>query len=85
MECMAKRKVKLGGQEVSGEEIQFEPEREGWNIYLLQDGTTLKIKTVLSDVVRVDGQYAPNGDPLYLITASNLVASNAPENLKRKD
>ena len=66
------------------EEVEFEAEREGWNTYILHDGTTLKLKAVLSEVLKVEGEYAPNGDPLYTATASIVVATNAPESLKRK-
>ncbi len=68
-----------------GEEVEFQPESaEGWNTYALHDGTKLKVKAVLADVVRLDGQYAPNGDPLYTINASLVVTTTAPESLKRK-
>jgi hypothetical protein len=83
---MAKRKVKLGEQEFMAEEIEFESEgAEKWNTYVLHDGTTLKVKAVLADVLRVDGHYAPNGDPVYTINAQMIVATNAPDSLKRKD
>jgi hypothetical protein len=82
---MAKRKVNLGGREFMAEEIEFQSEgAEGWNTYALLDGTKLKVKAVLADVMRLDGQYAPNGDPLYTINASLVVTTNAPDNLKRK-
>ena len=82
---MAKRKVNLGEQEFMAEEVEFESESgEKWNSYVLHDGTALKLKVVLADVLRVDGQYAPNGDPLYTINASIIAATNAPEHMKRK-
>jgi hypothetical protein len=83
---MSKRKIKLGDKEFMAEEIQFEPESaEKWNIYILQDGTTLKLKTILADVLRVEGQYAPNGDPMYTVNAQIVVSTSAPENLKKKE
>lgn len=82
---MAKRKVNLGGQEFMGEEVEFEAESaEKWNLYALHDGTTLKLKAVLADVLRLEGQYAPNGDPLYTVNAQIIVATNVPENMKKK-
>jgi hypothetical protein len=82
---MAKRKVNLGGQEFMGEEVEFEAESaEKWNLYALHDGTTLKLKAVLADVLRLEGQYSPNGDPLYTVNAQIIVATNVPENLKKK-
>lgn len=83
---MAKRKVNIGGKEFMGEEVEFEPETaERWNQYVLHDGTVLKMKAVLADVVRVDGQYAPNGDPLYTVNAQIIVNTNAPESLKKRE
>ncbi len=81
---MAKRRIKFGDQEVMAEEIQFETQHEAWNEYILHDGTTLKLKTVLAEVFRVDGMYAPNGDPVYVVNAQPVVSTNAPDNLKRK-
>lgn len=84
---MAKRTIKIGDKDFMGEEIQFEAESaEKWNVYALHDGTTLKVKAVLADVVRLDGMFAPNGDPLYTVNAQIIVATNAPDNMKqRKD
>ncbi len=65
------------------EPIEFETERENWNTYVLHDGTSLKIKAVLAEVLRVDNMWAPNGDPLYVVNASPVIASVSPDNLKR--
>jgi hypothetical protein len=82
---MAKRKVKLGEREYVAEEIEFEAETaEKWNTYALHDGTTLKMKAILAEVLRVEGQYSPNGDPLYTVNAQIVVATNAPDSLKKK-
>jgi len=83
---MAKRKVKLGDKEFMGEEIPFEAEvPEKWNQYALHDGTSLKVKVVLAEVVRLDGMYAPNGDPLYSVNTQLVVSTNAPDSLKKKN
>ncbi len=67
------------------EEVEFEADSaEKWNTYVLHDGTTLKLKAVLADVLRVDGEYAPNGDPLYTVNASIVVSTSAPENMRKK-
>jgi hypothetical protein len=83
--AMPKRKVNLNGQEFSAEEISFEsiiPEH--WNEYALADGTSMKVKVVLADVLRVDGQWTVTGDPLYTVNAQVVVNTNSPENLKKK-
>lgn len=79
-----KRKVKFQGNDVWGEEIEFETEKEGWNDYILHDGTKLKMKTVVSDVVRLE-LYQPDGSPVYLINSSNVVSAIVPDSLKKKE
>ncbi len=66
-----------------GQEIEFETERESWNSYILEDGTKVKLKAVASSIVRLD-EYLPNGDPMYMVNASNVVATDIPDNLKRQ-
>ncbi len=79
-----KKKYNFAGREIMGEEIEFESEgAERWNVYLLADGTKLRLKTVASTIARLD-EYLPNGDPIYVVNASNVVATDVPENLKRK-
>jgi len=80
---MAKRKLNLGGKEYNAEIIEFETEREGWNSYILQDGTELRLKAVVSEIVRVEGAYSPNGDPLYMVQSSNIVVTNVPDRLRK--
>jgi len=81
---MSRRSIKLGAKEFMAETVEFETEKENWNTYVLHDGTELKLKTILAEVLRVEGEYAPNGDPLYVVNASTVVNTNAPQNLKKK-
>ena len=78
-----KKKYNIGGREIMGQEIEFETESERWNAYILEDGTRLRLKAVAATIVRLD-EFLPNGDPMYLVNASNVVATDVPENLKRK-
>jgi len=68
-----------------GEELDFENEKEEWNVYKLSDGSTLKVKLVLVNVVRSRDKYDPLGNPIYGITSQNIIkVLNVPEKLKRK-
>jgi len=68
-----------------GEEVDFANEKEEWNIYKLSDGSTLKVKLVLINVVRSRNKYDPLGNPIYGITSQNIVkVLNVPEKLKQK-
>ncbi|MFH1328765.1 MAG: hypothetical protein ABIH76_08010 [Candidatus Bathyarchaeota archaeon] len=68
-----------------GVDLDFETIREDWNEYKLADGTTLKVKIVLTGVQRLEQQYTPTGDPVYVVASQNVVrAVNVPPELKRK-
>jgi len=81
---MANRKVNIGGQEFMANEVEFEAENEKWNTYVLHDGTQLKLKAVLAEVLRVEGQFTPTGNPLYTVNASIVISTNSPDNLRKK-
>jgi hypothetical protein len=67
-----------------GEDVDFEEKEEHWNIYNLSDGTTLKIKLVLTGVKRLK-KYNPDGLPIYVISSQNIVrAVNVPKELRAK-
>jgi hypothetical protein len=76
--------VDYQGKKVTGEIVDFESSPENFNNYALADGTNIKIKTVLLEVVRIVDEYGPNGDPVYLFTAQQIINVNSPEKLKQK-
>jgi hypothetical protein len=81
---MAKeREYDFQGRKVLGQEIEFEIEKEAWNIYKLADGTSLKVKIVVATIVRLK-DYNPQGDPFYLLNATNAVIADVPADLKKK-
>jgi hypothetical protein len=81
-----KRKLKLpDGNEVEGTELSFRSSGENWNEYLIDDGTVVRLKLVVTDVLRVDGNYDPLGNPIYLVQSTNVMSVSAPEDLKRKE
>lgn len=80
-----RRRVNFMGQMRDATILEFESERENFSTYLLADGTTLKIKPVVTEVMRIDGLYQPNGDPVYGVNATQVLAVNAPESLRKKD
>ncbi|MCW3985516.1 MAG: hypothetical protein NWE91_03780 [Candidatus Bathyarchaeota archaeon] len=70
---------------LEGKEVDFENEKEEWNIYKLADGSTLKVKLVLVNVVRSHDRFDPLGKPIYGITSKNIIrVLDVPEELKQK-
>ena len=65
-------------------EVDFSEEKEFWNEYKLEDGTTLKVKLVLRGVKRLS-RFEPDGTPVYVINSMNVVrAVNVPPEIKAK-
>lgn len=79
-----RKTVDYQGRRVEAEVVNFEAKAEGWNQYALEDGTSLKMKLVLLEVVRLVDEYGPTGDPVYVFSAQQIVGSASPDNLKKK-
>jgi len=68
-----------------GEPVDFEVVKEDWNEYRLTDGSTLKVKLVLTGVMRLNNQYDPVGNPVYVVSSQNAVrVIDVPANLRRR-
>jgi len=76
-------KVNLGGELVDAIRVDFTPIKEDWNEYKLDDGTILRIKLVLADVLRTEKYDPLTGDPHYIIKSTNIVTAIVPPNLKK--
>jgi hypothetical protein len=79
--CVRKQ-YNVGGQPVWGEEVPFEPEREVFNSYILEDGTNIRFKAVVLKFIRLE-QFDPEGNPIYMVTATNALVADVPDRLKR--
>lgn len=84
---MADRKRKLQGPngEIEATIMPFQAGGEHWNEYLVDDGTVVRIKLVVSEVLRLDGQYDEKGDPIYFIHSQNVTNVSAPEALRKQN
>jgi hypothetical protein len=80
-----KKKVQIPGVgEADAEVIPFRGDVEHWNEYLLDDGTVLRMKAVVTEIVRVEGHYDAEGNPAYLINSTNVTHVSSPEDLKKR-
>lgn len=73
------------GRVVEGDEIRITESQEQWNHYHLEDGTVLRLKPVLVRVVKIRGEYSPDGSPIYLVESKSVVGSTSPDALKHFD
>lgn len=77
-------KIPYKDGEVDATEIEFQIRKEDWNEYQLMDGTTIKMKLVVSEIFRIEGVYDDEGNPAYQIKSTNLPVVKSPDALKRK-
>jgi hypothetical protein len=78
------RKVPLpDGTAAEGEVVGFQSHGEHWNEYLLDDGALLKMKLVVTEVVRLEGHYDAAGNPVYIVHSTNVLSADVPDELKR--
>ena len=81
---MEMKKYQFQDKLVSGVEVEVESSSETWSQYSLTDGTKVKAKLVLLDVVRLDA-FDESGEPLYQFQFQNIIGVVAPDTLKKKD
>lgn len=80
-----KKKVQLpDGSFVDATIIPFRGDVEHWNEYLLDDSTVVRMKAVVTEIARLDGQYDAEGNPAYIINSTNVTHVSAPEDLKKR-
>ena len=84
---MAQEKVTInfGGRQVQAIPVDVNQSGEKWNEYLLEDGTVLKMKLVLKKVFKVDGEFDPEGNPVYVMQSTNVTSVSAAGHLRKPE
>lgn len=78
-------KISLPGKPPQDAElVEVEDAREQWSEYKLADGSTIRLKQIVTEVWRLDGQWDAEGNPQYYVKSAGVLAVNAPDNLKRR-
>ncbi|MBU4448289.1 MAG: hypothetical protein KKD99_06860 [Proteobacteria bacterium] len=76
-------KLTYQGKEIETVEIDFKVVKEDWNEYELADGTKIRMKAVTSYINRAIDVFDSDGNPLYLLKSSNVLALSVPGHLKK--
>lgn len=66
-------KIKFQGRDIEATEVDFLTRKEDWNEYQLTDGRILRIKTILTEVYRIEEEKDPDGNPVYQVRSTNIV------------
>jgi hypothetical protein len=76
-------KVPFQGKTVDGLDMDFKSIKEDWNEYQINDGTIVRMKVVVVNIAKVTDKYDNEGNPVYIVKTSNVLAISAPEKLKK--
>jgi hypothetical protein len=69
---------------VEGTEVTLIESIERWTELKLDDGSVLRIKPVVISILRIDGRYDPQGNPMYVLQAGQTMAlASVPEHLRK--
>jgi len=80
-----KKKIEIPGvgpTEVT--EVGFRSTGEYWNEYLADDGSVIRMKLVVTEIMRVDGKYDDQGNPAYFVKSQQVLNVSAPDELQRQ-
>jgi len=80
-----KIKIPYNGQMAEGTLVGVNHSFENWNDYTLDDGSSLRIKFIITKVVRLDNIYDAEGNPVYVFQSTSVASVNASNSLKRKE
>jgi hypothetical protein len=70
---------------LDGTEVQVDESTERWSDFKLADGTLVRAKITIISAVRVDGQYDPQGNPMYAVNmAPTMAVVEVPAHLRKK-
>ena len=68
-----KRKMTLLGAEMDVAEVPIEKSDEPMATYELEDGSVLKVRNIATSIIRLEGQFTPDGRPIYIVLTTPAV------------
>jgi hypothetical protein len=80
---MEKTKVNGPNGPVDALELKFEVKSEPWTTIEVEDGATIRIRVNVSKVFRLEQYDQLTGEPGYMVTTKNDVATQVPTKLKK--
>jgi hypothetical protein len=71
--------VPYQGKQVEAKSVTYLTHKEDFNEYQLVDddgkvGKTIRIKTVVTKISKLEGEVGPDGNPIYWVQSQNVIA-----------
>jgi hypothetical protein len=71
--------VQTANNDAGKQALKFKPIEEPWSVYECEDGTVIKVRTVVSDIYRIEiGEIGKDGEPNYQIKSTTVATSTTP-------
>jgi len=79
-----KTRINIGERSIEAEDMEFKTAREDWNEYQVEDGHTVRIKLIVSSILKTQ-ERDPQGNPVYIVQSTNIVKVLPPETYSRTE
>lgn len=83
MRAGARMKIKNGEETVEGEPQEFTVAGDSWQEITVADGAVLKIKLVVTDVVKTKKINPETGEPYYWVRSIPVLSRKIPQHEKK--
>lgn len=70
--------------DVEGVEIPISKTQEQWSEIELEDGSTIRLKPTIIKVIKIEGQFDQEGNPMYVAQSAQLMVVNSPKGLRKR-
>jgi len=78
-------KLTIHGQQYEVEEVPILKMDEKISTYELADGTTLTVRTVVTNIYRAIGQHNEQGEPIYVVRSNSIPSlAGVPDSLREE-
>ncbi len=66
-------KVKYRGKEIEAIPVDILSQEEFFNTYQLVDGSVIRLKVVVKDILKAQNELSADGNPIYIIQSENVI------------
>lgn len=84
---MSERTIKLpapDGTLIDAHEVPVLESTERWTDIKLEDGSVIRLKSIVLSVARLINRYDEEGNPMYVLKANQVMTVDVPEHLRQR-
>lgn len=86
MDAMKVKVALPDGTIKEGLDVAIDESNERWSELKLHDGAIIRVKLSVIQIVRIEGQFDKDGNPVYVVKGGPIIAvASCPDKLRKKD